>query len=335
MVMSTPKRSSRLHRWMQVLILTAVMVYFAVQVHAQEVSATAKVDSNHILIGQWLRLSLEIRHPSAVPVTLAPLPDSLDRFTIIRRDTPVVQASGSQALTSINFVVTAFDSGMQIIPPVTVYYRSEGDTVAKTLRTNPVTVNVGGVAVDTSKDIRDIKPPLSVPITFADVLPYLIGCAVAGALFWLVRYIVRKRRRGESLIPEAPPRPAHEVALEKLTALDSEKLWQRGKIKEFHSQVTDIVRTYIEGRYRVMAMEMVSDEILSSPQIRALSPELQASVRVLLTRADLVKFAKYQPTGSENENCIPAAMGFVHATRQDHSVTESEPAAPVTGGQQA
>jgi hypothetical protein len=296
----------------------AVMLFIGlsvIAVKAQNVEVTARADSNHILIGDWLHVTLEAHHPADVTVQFPHLPDSLPGFAIIRQDTPSVKASGGQSVTTVSLVVTSFDTGMQVFPAIPARYARRGDTAYMATSTSPVPVTVKGVAVDTSKDIRDVKPPMGVPITFADILPYLIGVIVLAGLIWLIRYIIRKRAKGESLLPEEPARPPYEVAIEALKALESEKLWQRGKLKEYHSQLSDIVRGYIEGRFSVKAMEMVTDEILAAPEIRALPSDIVARLKDELVLADLVKFAKYQPVAAENDKSLESSYTFVEKTR--------------------
>jgi hypothetical protein len=282
---------------------------------AQSVHVTARVDSNNILIGDWLPLRIEVEHPSGTTVTFPSLPDSLEGFEVVRRDAPIKKSAGGAVLESATFILTAFDSGMHVVPPFTVRYASAGDTTKHAMDTPPIPIVVHGVAVDTSKEIKDVKPPISLPITFADLLPYLIGAAVLGLLVWLYLYVRARRKKGVSLIPEAPPRPAHELALEALRALDSERMWQRGKVKEYHSQVADIVRLYIERRFAVDALESTTDEIMASGPIKTLPASGRDQLGELLTRADLVKFAKYQSSPDEHEKSMWLAVSFVESTR--------------------
>lgn len=288
----------------------------------QEVRATAKVDSNNISIGDWLKLHLEVEHPTNVSVAWPQLADSLQGFEVIQRGEHTTQQSGQNVLESAVLTITAYDSGTFVVPPLPFQYVVQGDTTKKVVETSPILVTVHGIPVDTTKDIRDIKPPLSPSITFSEMLPYLIAVVVLAGLVWLLYYIRQKRKRGESLLPEAPARPADEVALEALRALEAERMWHRGKIKEYHSQLTDIVRVYIERRFGVMAMELTSDEILSTRQIEDLKGGAREKLREILLRADLVKFAKFQPQAGENESSMALAISFVETTRR---VMEREP----------
>ncbi len=301
-------------RWALWVIMALMFLGASGELCGQEVRATAKVDSNNIFIGDWLKLHLEVEHPANISVAWPQLADSLQGFEVIQRGEHSTQQSGQNVLESAVLTITAYDSGTFIVPPLPFQYVVQGDTTKKLAETSPILVTVHGIPVDTTKDIRDIKPPLSPSITFSEILPYLIGTVVLGGLVWLLYYIRQKRKMGESLLPEAPARPAGEVALEALGALDAERLWQRGKIKEYHSQLTDIVRVYIERRFGVMAMELTSDEVLSTQQIKDLEGGAREKLREILFRADLVKFAKFQPPAGENEASMARANSFVETT---------------------
>lgn len=301
-------------------ILIGVMLLSQDFIYSQEIDAVVRVDSQHITIGDWLRGTLEIKHISDVQLFNFVLPDSLGEFEIVRKEQPTTEEKDGKVLEKIPFIITAFDSGMRIISPIHIGYKIKGDTSLYSVATSPLIINVRGVVIDTTQDIRDIKPPLSVPITFAEILPYLISVVVISAAGFLIWYIIKKRKRGERLIPEAPPRPPHEIALEELKSLESEKLWQRGKVKEYHSKLTDIVRVYIENRFEIKAMEITSDEILEQFSLKkVISKELYEGLKEILFRADLVKFAKYQPISEENERSLAEAYRFIQSTIQEIS----------------
>ena len=97
--------------------------------------------------------------------------------------------------------------------------------------------------------------------------------------------------------------------------LREKKLWQSGKIKEYYTEVTDILRRYMEARFGILAMESTTDEILESLTDggHAAAPQLNI-LRPVLTMADLVKFAKAQPVPAENEETLASASRFVSET---------------------
>jgi hypothetical protein len=297
---------------------------------AQEVRAAATVDAHNVLIGDWVKLHIEVQHPDNINVQFPSIPDSLEGFEIIKRDSLSTKKSDHIVMESTTYTLTAFDSGTYIIPPFIFHYAPADNAVKDTAATSPIAVFVHSVGVDTTKEIKDIKPPISLSISFAELLPYILGVVGVCAAAWLIYYILKKRKRGEPILPAAPPRPSHEVALEALRSLGAEKLWQRGMVKEYHSQLTDIVRTYIERRFGVMAMEMITDEILSAAPIDGLENELKRKLRQILVLADLVKFAKFQPLPEENERSLHAAAAFVESTwRTTHEPLQQEAAQEV------
>jgi hypothetical protein len=310
-------------------IASVSLLYFSHVALAQDVRVTARVDSNNISIGDHVNLYLEVRHPNNISVTWPSVADSLQGLEVIQSAPPTTKTENSHVIETARYTLTSFDSGFVGIPPLTFYYTTANDTTKKSVETSPIPILVHGVAIDTTQDIKDIKPPLSLSITIAELLPYLMVVIIVGGLVWLFLYIRKKRKKGESLLPEAPPRPAHEIALEALKALEGERLWQRGKIKEYHSQLSDIIRTYIEQRFGAKAMEMVTDEIMNSDVIRNLDNNARLMLKELLVLADFVKFAKYQPTPQEHEQSMRRAFSFVEATHkkpeeQVHTANEEE-----------
>jgi hypothetical protein len=277
---------------------------------AQEVSATAVADTNTIRVGEQFRVKVSVAGPGGFVLRNVGPADSLEGLEIVGVDSS--SADGTAART---FTITAFDSGTYVVPPFAAYYRGQSDSTVRVASTLPIAVFVHGVDVDTSAEIRAIKPPLDVPLTFMEVLPWALAVIVAAGLIWLAYYYMKRRRRGESFIPAPPPRPADEIALEALRAVGSEKLWQRGKLKEYHTAVSDIVRTYIENRFGVPAMESTSDEILVASRGAGFGEGVVALLGDILLRSDLVKFAKFVPEPSQNEKSLEGAVAFVEQTR--------------------
>ena len=245
------------------------------------------------VFGETLQEGIEIVDRSAVDTTT--LPDG--RLQL------------SQELT-----LTSFKDSLFPVAPIAVV--SGGDT----FWTEPMALNViQPFEVDSSLAITDIKDIEKAPIYWWGILRWIllvlavIGLFV-GAYYGVLWYRKHFLKEEEVIEPELL-RPADEVALEKLDEIKAQKIWKDGKVKEYQTELTDVVREYIGRRFDVQSTEKTSDETL-----RAMKPlidkELFAKLSKMLQLADLVKFAKWHTTPDENEQALSTAYEFVNETRE-------------------
>ena len=141
---------------------------------------------------------------------------------------------------------------------------------------------------------------------------------------WL--YYRRRRQHQPVIVKPRKVIPPNVIALRALDALQEKHLWQNGKPKQFHTELTDILRNYIEGRFSVPAMEKTSDEILD--ELYELNESQHSSLNNLhqiLSLADLVKFAKYEPLADENQLSFMNAKMFVTQTAAPEPSEDNKP----------
>jgi len=172
--------------------------------------------------------------------------------------------------------------------------------------------------VDSALVIADIKPIAKAPIWWWGIFRWvLIALLIAGLAVGArnLALFIGRRRGVIPVAPKEPERPAEEVALEKLDLIKEQKIWQTGQVKEYHTQLTDVVREYIGRRFDVSSSEKTSDETLREmkPLLKE-QKELYEKLRKMLSLADLVKFAKWTTTPDENELSLKTAYDFVHET---------------------
>ncbi|MCK5740384.1 hypothetical protein KAH55_14440, partial [bacterium] len=168
-------------------------------------------------------------------------------------------------------------------------------------------------------DIRDIKSQwemdrdwwtLLKPILLALLI---LGLIAAGIIFF------RRWKAGKSLLPvfEKPPRPAYEVAVERLNALDQTDLLATGQVKLFYIELSDIIRTYIENGLHVPALESTTTDLLPILQQTEVQPSVTDMIRAILTESDLVKFAKHTPSSENSAESIRLAYEVIAQTRPE------------------
>lgn len=183
--------------------------------------------------------------------------------------------------------------------------------------------------LDTTLAVTDIKPVTKAPIWYWGIIRWvLLGLGILlliGLGLWLAHYL-RRYFVNDEMVPAAEPeRPAEEVALEKLDLIKEEKVWQQGRTKEYHTELTDVIREYIGRRYDIHSTEKTSDETLRAmrPEM-AEQKELYSRLEKMLRLADLVKFAKWTTTPDENESSLRTAYDFVHETSLNSEAINSE-----------
>ncbi|MBK6891679.1 MAG: hypothetical protein IPH00_00705 [Flavobacteriales bacterium] len=209
--------------------------------------------------------------------------------------------------------ITAWDSGYWAIPPFT--FVINGDTVG----TTPLLLTVNTVEADTSKAYRDIKEIYTVPFSLLDWLreywPWVAG-GIAGAamLTALIIFLVRRSRRPKPPVPEAPKAPLHVRTLLALEALQQKKLWEQDRTKDYYIELTDILRSYIEERYGIPALEQTTDELLAGLRLSSMPTAPREQLAQLLRLADMVKFAKWKALPTENEQVMASAIRLVQET---------------------
>jgi hypothetical protein len=290
-----------------------VQSLFTPRVVAQQMSVQARLDSSTFFVGDPIVVRLTLRHSAGVSVQ--PLVgDTVGGFTVLGKTD---LARESDSITTMTLTVAKYDSAQAEIPPVPFMYFTPGDTAQRYAFSNSLLVTVTTVPLDTTGEIRDVKPPLAIPIPIEELLLYVAIVLVLGVVGYLgYRWWRRRKQAPAGGVEEAPRKPAHVLALEELGALKEKRLWQQGMVKQYYSEVTEILRRYVENRYAQPALEETTDEILQGLRAQDLPPDLLESCEGLLRRADLVKFARYVPGMGDHETTLQGAYTFVERTRE-------------------
>ena len=291
---------------------------------------SASIDSTMLMLGDQTAMHLNVTQEASEQAQLPVFGETLqDGIEIVDRsaiDTTTLPDGRIQLHQEL--MLTSFKDSLFAIQPIAV---TSGED---TFWTESMALNViQPFDVDSSLAITDIKDIERAPIWWWGIIRWIL--LVMGILllidlgFRLWRwYDSRKQPQEEKVNPELL-RPADEVALEKLDAIKEAKIWKDGKVKEYQTELTDVVREYIGRRFGVQSTEKTSDETL-----RELKPllvnggvinsdaslnggkELYEKLKKMLQLADLVKFAKWHTTPDENESALMTAYEFVNETKE-------------------
>ncbi|MFZ1730638.1 MAG: hypothetical protein WBQ23_01170 [Bacteroidota bacterium] len=311
------------------ILLMLFLVGLQFGASAQDVTVSAKVDSNRYMIGQWITLHLTIDAPTKYTLHLPMTDDDFENGDFVSAEKAEEELRGEIRQYRQDVVATVFDTG-SIALRVRVQYSTPGDTSVFTVFSQVVQLEITTVALDTAQSFKDIKNVLHIPLTIWDYLLYAGAVLLLLLLSWLGYrwYQKRKALPVEADVEPEPEIPPHIIALQSLSALRERKLWQSGEHKPYQSQVTDILRMYIERRYRLPAMEQPTSELMPGLALLGLAPHTVERVEQVLRTADLTKFAKYTPSSMQHEDAMTVSVQFVESTKPLASATPVAVPAP-------
>lgn len=305
-----------------VALLTGIMLY------SQEIEVTLSPDTTAILIGDQIGFTVRATFPRGINASLEAKTDTLAGKIVIlgksQRDTSIT-ADGKMTVTD-RYLITSFDSGYYSIPPFYAEVRS-GDSL-KRYYSGYAYLDVKRPDVtprDTTDVIFDIVPPRKAPVTFREILPYLVIALIAAIVIYLLARFLPRNPLRRFVRPPAPEEPAHIIAMRELARLREEELWQKGEVKEYYSRLSDIIRRYIDNRYGISSPELTTDETVRMLQRAAVTtPDQMTLVKDLLLLSDMVKFAKYLPQSEIHERSYDDAVRFVEMTREPDVIAEKK-----------
>jgi len=305
-------------------LVSLVLALGLLPVSAQQISFKASIDSTALLIGQQSMMHLVVSGPASLKYT----------FPVFQGDTlvngvEVVQAGPLDTLEMANnlirikkdYIVTSFDSGLYYIPPVKMLAGLD------IIESNEMVLKIATYSVDTAKvKIYDIKGVQKAPFVLGDYFLTLLLFLLIWALTLLIIWFILKKKYGKEkeILTAEQLLPAHVVAIMELDRLKSEKIWKIGKNKEYYTNLSDILRKYIQRRFMINALEMTTDEILVLFKRDKSTQSVYQNLRQILQLADLVKFAKIQPLENENEMSIMNSYLFVNQTKIEEMIKPEE-----------
>lgn len=287
--------------------------------HAQT-SVRAFTDARKITIGDQVRLWLEVKPSSRKDVVQwAKMPDSLKGLEIVEKGKIDTIVSKDSFILRQRLMVTGFDSGSYYIPSFQFQVSSNG--AVSQYATDSILLHVQTVAVDTTKAFKPIKEIVEIKFSIWDYWPIMLAAVLLigfGIFVWIYFY-KNKKTKIPALAAKLPPEKAHEKAFRMLNELKEKQLLEQGRSKEYFSELSDIVRVYLEERFDITAMEQTTDELLnllkkqndSKAELRKVRPEL----KLILRTADMAKFAKANPLPHEYSACMAAAVEVVQRTQ--------------------
>ncbi len=297
-----------------IFLIACSLLLTPVAIVAQHAKASVEITPDTCLIGDNVFYLLSITHHETQIVLLPSDTDEVAFYPFeVRSRKKLFEEERDGFITERwQYTLTVFDTGAQIIPPLDLRYVQIGksDSSETVLKLDSKMIYVRSVLDTTVKDIADIKPLQTLPLpAWVYVVSAVVLLLLIGGGYWLFT-VWQKRRKAETPKPVVPEKPPYQIALEKLTALDAYPLETQEDFKKFYSDLSDILREFIEQHYRVPALEQITSEILYSLRTK-LSSEQVERYRQVFERADLVKFAKFYPSKIEARESLSLSKAII------------------------
>ena len=279
-------------------------------------TAIVSIDTNTILIGEQITFKIEcldIDKDINWPLFNDTIINGIEIISKSEIDTILNITNDKKTYSfSQEYLITSWDSGAYYIAPI---------KLNSNLSTEGLLLNVMSVSTDQNSEIKDIKRPLEAEYELKDFLIWIILLLTIILIVYLLKkYIFNKKEHVEKKIIKTII-PPHIIALKELNNIEKKELWQSGKIKQYHSRISEILRKYMEHRFNFIALELTTDEILLNIK-NTISREEYIELKQILQRADLAKFAKNKPNNQENKQSMELAKRFVDKTKKSEKINE-------------
>ncbi|MBA4276761.1 hypothetical protein [Flavobacterium sp.] len=281
---------------MKIKLYSLVLLLFTATVFAQQKQVLTSIDTTKNKIGAEFKLTFKTSVDTASKVVFPKLRNFGALEVIQSYPIDTIKKNDRYELVK-KYGLTQFDSGRYTIPSVKILINN------KAFLSDSIKVEVANVKVDTLRqkmyDIKDIVPANE----SSDWWKYLLGLLLIAGLGAFVYWFLKKRQKAK--IEEEIYKTPIEKATTLLNNLEKKELWQHGEVKEYYSELTNIVRNYIEEAIEIPAMESTTSELIEGLKVASqkkkmkLSKETIDNLFVVLKQADLVKFAKSKPMDFE------------------------------------
>lgn len=313
------------------IVLIALLFLVSSRVAAQSVTVEAKIDSLQILIGEQAKIQLQVamdaKQRAVFPIYTDTLIRGVEIVEIAKADTQYLN-DRQRLLITQEYTVTSFDSALYYLPPMTVSVDN------KAYRSKALALKVYSIPVDTLKPDQFFGQKSVMKPAFAWEDFYgLIACSIlALPLLALLIYFIVRLRDNKPIIRKVkvePKLPPYQMAMKEFERIKSEKVWQKGRPKDYYTELTDAIRNYIKDRFGFNALEMTSSEIIDN-LLEIKDKEAISDLKILFQTADLVKFAKHDPQMNENDANLINAIEFINETKQLEEVNQKPQPTEIT-----
>ncbi len=305
-----------INKWLKALGCSVMLFLATPQLHGQQVTVDASIDSLQLLIGEQAKIKLEVSCDANQKLQMPVLRDTIVRgvevLDIAKPDTQFLN-NGKRMLINQEYTITSFDSALYYLPPFEVLVNDQ------VYRSKALALKVYSVPVNTLNPDQFFGPKTirEVSIIWEDISTIFWFTLLMLALGGLGYYLYKRFKDNKPIIRKIkvePKLPPHTQALQDIERIKANKSLRMTDPKGYYTELTDVLRTYMAERFNFNAMEMTSTEIIDK-LLEMKDKESIQELKDLFQTADLVKFAKHAPLMNENDMNLVNAVDFINNTK--------------------
>ncbi len=270
----------------------------------ENISFSAKTDTNVILLGEQFKLTISASIPEKSSYEWPYWKDTVSGLELVEISKIDSSFSEETWLLTQSFIFTSFDSGSVSTPPLELKVDNQRYS------SQSFSISVKYPEVKDEQDYFDIKEPLYVPLNWWRIIKWilivLLGLSLIGSLIY--RFFFHDKR--VAIEEKQKLLPPYDQAMQMLKELEAKELWQNGKLKEYYSELTDTLRIFLERQFAINAMESTASEVYEKVWRLKLPRQIDTNLKEMLSLSTLVKYAKENPEQIENEKSFETVKQF-------------------------
>jgi hypothetical protein len=285
------------------------------------------MDSTSFLIGDQVSMELVVNIPAGYTPTFPIIDEILEKEKleiVDQQERKLIKGKPNYTYKQ-KFILTAWEPGSYQIPALSFAYKNNGELVEFESASLMLSVTAPQVTGD-STYVADIKTILAESPNFLDQLyaffthPVVVALLILLLAFLAFYAFMQYKNSEKAIIPKTP----EEIILQQLDLLKQSDLLGQQRYKEYHTSISFLLRTYLNGRFKIKALERPTSEFLPKlKQHRLLNPSLYEEFETVLEHADLIKYAKASPLDIANKKALSFCFELINSV-QDTLTQEAQ-----------
>lgn len=316
-------------------LIVSILCLFLVSITLAQPDLNISLNAvkNNLEIGEPLVIKLTIDFPASnnsqqiiLPIVTdsAQLGEGVEIWETNSPTDTIIENNKGEYIKHIeqSFTIASFDTGTIDINPLRAIFGQD------TILSNVISLTISAIPLEKDAKLKNNKPIIEDPYTtWEEIMIWLreywviLTILILIPIVLFIVYIIIKRIPERVIVKEVIPLNIR--TLDELTRIEKQQIWKDGAYKQYHSEITGVIWTYLSERYQIATFEKTSDEILKQLKYKAVANDQFIQLQKLMQLADLVKFAKTIPSPSDNESALAIAKDFIHTTYESqHKTTE-------------